>query len=328
MKRLLVSNSPRGLLYFSALNFSVLNLIVICAMFVIVLIPQKPAQAEISDKNIIGGQEVEANVYPWMVGLIENDKKDVFWAQYCGGTLIHPEWVLTAAHCTYEFGRQMTADEIDILAGQHELRASNGERIAVELIIRHPAYDDATGDSDLALIKLATPSEQPIVTIADSSMVNIDETGAQGFALGWGRTDTNMRVNHLHQVNVPLVTAEICTSAYTSIGYVMTDNMLCAGYQAGGKDACAGDSGGPLVIREDEEDKTSEWIQVGVISWGKGCAQADAYGVYTHVAHFQGWVNVVIAANTVATDSGTTTVPPTGQESIARQVVFMPIVDK
>lgn len=330
MNRLSASNSRRGLLYFRALNFYALNFITICTIFImVVMIPQKTTQAATHKTDvIIGGQEAEAEAYPWMVGLVENDKEDVFWAQYCGGTLIHPEWVLTAAHCTYEYGREMMATEIDILVGQIKLRAVTGDRIAVEKIIRHPAYDHTIGDADLALIKLATPSTQPTVTIADSSMVNIDESEALGIVLGWGRTDTKIRVNHLHQVNVPLVTAETCTSAYQSKGYAMTENMICAGYQAGGKDACSGDSGGPLVIREDEEDETSEWIQVGIISWGKGCAQADAYGVYTHVARFQSWVDVQIAFNTFASNTGAATTSPSGQEDISRQTVFMPIVGK
>lgn len=278
--------------------------------------------------NIIGGKETEAGAYPWMVGLIENDKEDVFWAQYCGGTLVHPQWVLTAAHCTYSYGREMAVDEIDILAGQDELRATTGERIPVIQIIRHPEYKKNIGDADLALIKLAVPSAQPSVKLADFSMANIDNSGAIGTVLGWGRTTTNIRINHLQQVNVPLVLAETCTTAYTKLGYTMTENMLCAGYPQGGKDACSGDSGGPLVIHEIEGDESSRWVQAGIVSWGKGCAQADAYGVYTHVARFKDWVDLQIALNTFTNNSGSAIIPPSGQGQTATSIqIFMPIIN-
>lgn len=300
---------------------------VLLALFV-ALLPTTAAYASNTGISVIGGDEVEAGAYPWAVALIENDKDDIFWAQYCGGTLIHPFWVLTAAHCTYSGGKAMVVSDIDVLAGQHELRGTNGERIAVEQIIRHPNYNRKNGDFDLALIKLATPSTQPVVKLAALGMVNIDESAALGTVIGWGRTETNIRVNHMKQVNVPLVADETCASAYTELGYTLTENMLCAGYAAGGKDACSGDSGGPLVVREVEGDKTSDWIQVGVVSWGKGCAQANAYGVYTHIALFQSWIDVQIALDGFSRASGTAVNPPVQGQGGAMSQVFLPVVSR
>ena len=286
------------------------------------LLPVAAAHASGNGVNVIGGEEVEAGAYPWMVALIENAKDDLFWAQYCGGTLVHPQWVLTAAHCTYISGQEVVPGDIDILAGQNELRSTVGERISVEQIIRHPNYDRNTGDSDLALIKLTTPSTQPIVKMANNSMENVDESAALGTIIGWGRTETNIRVNQLHRVNVPLVTNNTCASSYIPQGYSISENMLCAGYAEGGKDACSGDSGGPLVIQENEE-----WVQVGVVSWGKGCAKANAYGVYTHVALFKNWIDTQIVLNNITDNTDTAVTGQLTGQSSSGTLVFLPLIN-
>lgn len=305
-------------------------------LLIIALFPAQTSQAQspyaqnaelvTGNGNIIGGEAAESGAYPWMVGIIESDREDPFWAQYCGGTLIHAQWVLTAAHCTYESGQQVETDEIEVLIGRETLRGTTGERVKVQQIIRHPSYKTSNGDADIALIKLAKPSDIPPITMADRSMIDIDKSGAVGTILGWGRTTTNIRINDLQQAQVPLVGAETCAAAYQVLGYKLTVNMLCAGYQAGGTDACSGDSGGPLIIRSDQADERSEWIQVGVISWGKGCAQPNAYGVYAHVAQFKDWVDVQIALDTIVSNSGSTTLPPPAGQSVGIAQLFMPFI--
>lgn len=280
-----------------------------------------------TDVNVIGGVKVQEGAYPWMVALIDNTHESVLFGQFCGGALIHPEWVLTVAHCTYKYGQEIDLNEIDALVGQETLDATTGERIKIELIIRHLGYNSKTGDSDIALLKLASPSKYPPVRMANASMSAIDKSGAIATVLGWGRTSTKHRVNHLRKANVPLVDAVTCTSTYTQQGYTMTPNMLCAGFQQGGTDACSGDSGGPLLVRETEGDENSAWIHVGIISWGRGCARADAYGVYTHTALYKNWVDVQIALNSFANDAGSTIIMPKGQSSPPVQI-YMPIINQ
>lgn len=278
-----------------------------------------------SDASIIGGETAEPGAYPWMVSIVNNGNEDIFWAQFCGGTLIHPQWVLTAAHCMDEDNRPFEVDEIDVLVGRETLRGTSGERIAVSQIIRHPSFNTINGNADIALLKLATASTGPILKIADSSMLDVDERGTFGTIIGWGRTQTKIRINNLQHAQVPLVGTETCAAAYRVLGYRLTPNMLCAGFRQGGVDACSGDSGGPLIVRADPANQSSQWIQAGIISWGKGCAEANAYGVYTHLARFRDWVDVQIVLNTEVADAGTSIFPPVGQRS-QMSYIFMPMI--
>ncbi|MEM7345319.1 MAG: serine protease, partial [Chloroflexota bacterium] len=90
----------------------------------------------------------------------------------------------------------------------------------------------------------------------------------------------------LRQVSIPIVSESICSSP-SSYGGLLTEDMLCAGLLSGGKDACQGDSGGPLVV---SEGTNGRWLQVGIVSWGQGCAQPQKYGVYSRVANLNAWV--------------------------------------
>lgn len=92
----------------------------------------------------------------------------------------------------------------------------------------------------------------------------------------------------LQRLEVPRVPLEECR---THLGLSLTDNMLCAGFKEGGRDACQGDSGGPLVTRYN-----NTWFLSGIVSWGKGCAASNVYGVYTRVSVFVEWIMNTVAA--------------------------------
>lgn len=233
--------------------------------------------------QIIGGEEAEPGAWPWMAALVSSDSPDAFNGQFCGGSLIAPTWVLTAAHCT----EGATAAGIDVVLGRHILSSNDGERIRVAEIINHPNYNANTVDSDIALLRLSRAASQTAVSPLSQSNLSLAVPGTNATVTGWGNTSTTGASfpDELRQVTVPLVSNPTC-NAPNSYNGAITDNMLCAGFAQGGKDSCQGDSGGPLVV----PDGNGGWVQAGVVSWGFGCAEPNLYGVYARVSNFHSWI--------------------------------------
>lgn len=277
-------------------------------VLVLLLVPQETAVAQSQNPQIIGGEEATPGAWPWMVALVSADSPDAFNGQFCGGSLIAPTWVLTAAHCT----EGATADQIDVVLGRHALSSNAGERIRVAEIINHPNYNPDTVNNDIALLRLSTASSQTAVAILSSDNANLAAPGTDATVTGWGNTSTTGAEfpDALRQVTVPVVSNQTCNAPQSYNGAI-TDNMLCAGFAEGGKDSCQGDSGGPLVVPNGQ----GGWAQAGVVSWGFGCADPNFYGVYARVSNFQGWI---------AEQMGET--PPPPSNLTAR--VWLPIVTR
>lgn len=247
--------------------------------------------------RIVGGREVEPGAWPWMAALIRSYYDSYDSGQFCGGSLIHPNWVLTAGHCAY----RKSPDSVDVVLNIHDLENDTGERVNVKRIIIHPSYDNFSLDFDIALLELE--HSVPYETIRPAPKDTVLE-GKLAITMGWGKTDyrTYSYSDTLLEILIPVISNEICNDAFNAYEFAgyndeITNRMFCAGYKEGGKDACVGDSGGPLIIWNN-----NEWELAGVVSWGEGCAEPDLYGVYSRVPELLDFINEYVPVSTIPGD--------------------------
>lgn len=267
----------------------VLNGIVIS--FLLISLPQLANAAQVSSTTgpsdltvteIVGGEDAARGEFPWQAMLV-NKQRDFA----CGGVLIRPDWILTAAHCL-----QHGTIEGVILGAYDRTQTDEESRQyrGVARAIQHPLYSPITLDNDIGLIQLTAPVTLTKVVQPISLLLPKEEeylaAGNRAVVTGWGTlAEGGILATVLQKVEVPLVDSKVCQDAY---GNGVTENMLCAGYPEGQKDSCQGDSGGPLIVRHPKH--TREIALAGLVSWGNGCARAGFYGVYTKTNNYDEWL--------------------------------------
>ncbi len=240
--------------------------------------------------RIVGGEESTPEAWPSMVSI----KDTLHNYHFCGGSLIAQQWIVTAAHCMYDSdGNKLEAGEITATVGEYDLGSwPTTPPTEIELVLVHKDYDPNTQINDIALLKLAVPVSNESMPIASlSSTNNWIAQQAPATVIGWGstvaykpdETVTPDYPNLLNEVELQLKTDQQCTN---SLGTSYSSEMICAGESGGGKDACQGDSGGPLMV-----NSNNGWQQIGLVSWGVGCASADYPGVYTRLALYENWIH-------------------------------------
>ena len=246
--------------------------------------PTRPAPVVLGEPRdrgaapqIVGGTPAGPNDNPFQVGLLQKAVASNFDAQFCGGSLIAPNVVVTAAHCGFYQatpGGMYIAwrpDQVQVLTGTRDLH-QGGARSNVASIVNHPKYGPYGEDYDVAVWKLEAPVQGvPLAQLATSDGI----PGSNMLVTGWGATSEGGKGSPLLlKVSLPIVSHAACSAVDSGI----TPRMLCAGFKIGGKASCQGDSGGPGTRGPGNMTLT------GIVSWGVGCARADHYDIYTRVS--------------------------------------------
>ena len=234
------------------------------------------------NNRIIGGDEAREDRYAYAVSLSDE------FGHFCGGSLIAEDVVLSAAHCD-DRGK----GNYNAVVGRHDFDDRDGQALSVKTALPHPDYDGDTSDHDFLLIFLDKSAN-----INTFVKLNTDaatpKVGAPVTVMGWGDidpTDDGKELSDvLMEVEVNAITNDECDASDGKFGSYkdsITSDMLCAREEGGGEDSCQGDSGGPLIVKG---ANASEDIQVGVVSWGIGCASKDYPGVYSRVSAQYDWI--------------------------------------
>jgi len=234
--------------------------------------------------SIVNGDDAKECAWKWQVGL----KSSASGRPWCGGMLISPEWVLTAAHCLTgepQNGVYVVAGEWNI-----QTRSGNEQTIRSAQWINHPKYSSFSNDFDIGLVKLETPMVMNSCVGTVCLPTEDVEPGTTCVISGWGTLSSGGSTpNTLQQAEVQVLSNDQCRG--WSTGYLpwqIKDSMLCAqGKAASGDiiDACQGDSGGPLVCQSG-----GTWSVYGATSWGRGCAGARYPGIWSRVTESLDWI--------------------------------------
>nr|XP_039250885.1 neurotrypsin-like [Styela clava] len=256
----------------------------------------KPPESlvEAPQARVVGGSGANPHEWPWQAGIW------LPWTYWCGGSLIHPCWVLTAAHC---FERKYPLKYYTIRLGDHVTGTDDGTEQEFKIgELFKLEYNSTTKEHDMALIKLESKTGE-CAQLTDAVQLICVPKSPEQFSektichvTGWGKLSAKSTRTYtpiLQEAAVPLISDKKCKreSEYKNL---LKKDMMCAGYLSGGIDSCQGDSGGPLSCQDVADGRYYSW---GVVSWGNGCAQPKAPGVYAKVGNYLDWISETTGIN-------------------------------
>jgi len=227
--------------------------------------------------RIVGGTDASRGEFPHQIMLT----RGVGGSLMCGGSLVAPDVVVTAGHCC----DGMSASQLGVEVGSHELYSEDPdqEAFAVREVKLHENYNSNNINNDICLLFLDGEADFSSPNIGPIALPTSGEEYAEGtecIVSGWGTTSAGGSLaSTLQKVTVPVVSDDHCRDSYGQSD--ITDSMICAGLDQGGKDSCQGDSGGPFMCGNQLS---------GIVSWGYGCAEAGYPGVYTQTSYFIDWI--------------------------------------
>ncbi|XP_068586779.1 coagulation factor VIIi [Cebidichthys violaceus] len=251
-------------------------------------------QSVVGQTRLVGGNQCPRGGCPWQVLVQLNGNS------HCGGALIKPDWVVTAAHCIHGNNPQ----SLTVVAGEHNLDVEDGseQKLPVSMAFAHEGYVPLTGDNDIALLQLG----RPVTLNRDVVPVCLPTGDFARWELlpvryhtvsGWGKRTSGGNADQsgvpvapvspvLRRMSVPILQNSQCSQRAQ---FNFTDNMLCAGYLEGRQESCRGDDGSPLVTLYG-----STHFLMGVVGWGRGCSYPGYYGVYANMANFVNWAEGIM----------------------------------
>jgi trypsin len=261
-----------------------------------------PVRAATAEPRVVGGGTTTISNYPWQAALVLDARfgGNAFQRHMCGGSVISPFIVLTAAHCVIDTDpdclpppipcdildeppgdgtHRLDSNDVDIVLGRTTLSSTGGVEHNAFAVYFLSSYNPSNNRNDVGWISIDPATGQTPIDVAGAGERSLWAVGAQTEVSGWGHTSQGgSGSDTLKSAVVPIIADSTCASDYGSAFFA--DVMVCAGFQTGGTDSCQGDSGGPLQAPMG----AGGYRLVGIVSFGFGCAQPNAPGIYSRIA--------------------------------------------